>query len=217
MRLIKRKLEDLWSIYRKAKDPFQRGRLTSTAMVNYTDKLASQCDKLFDVAASTEQQLATCKEQWCVDMSPHEWQYLEDQRTNRNMVCSHGVDMVTPVWTLLSRRLLTTSTSTRSTGAGRGGGCLRRPRLMERRWRIRCQPSMPTSETRRGLSRTLTRCPTAEISVTTSWRPGLSMFGSRHGGQQPHPPLALPSLSPPRDMVHFDMGAVKVNSRVLQM
>ena len=43
------------------------------------------------------------------------------------------------------------------------------------------------------------------------------MFGSRHGGQQPHPPLALPSLSPPRDMVHFDMGAVKVNSRVLQM
>ena len=153
MRLIKRKLEDLWSIYRKAKDPFQRGRLTSTAMVNYTDKLASQCDKLFDVAASTEQQLATCKEQWCVEMSPHEWQYLEDQRTNRNMVCSHGVDMVTPVWTLLSRRLLTTSTSTRSTGAGRGGGCLRRPRLTGRRWRIRCQPSMPTSETRRGLSR----------------------------------------------------------------
>ena len=94
MRLIKRKLEDLWSIYRKAKDPFQRGRLTSTAMVNYTDKLASQCDKLFDVAASTEQQLATCKEHCCVDMSPHEWQYLEDQRTNRNMVCSHGVDMV---------------------------------------------------------------------------------------------------------------------------
>ena len=83
--------------------------------------------------------------------------------------------------------------------------------------KVEDQPSMPTSETRRGLSRTLTRCPTAEISVTTSWRPGLSMFGSRHGGQQPHPPLALPSLSPPRDMVHFDMGAVKVNSRVLQM
>ena len=92
--MIVKRLTGLWEIYRKAREDYQRGRLTSTSMDQYRDKLASVCESLFDVAASTAQQIAACKNNWGVDMGPNEHAYMADQRTARVMTCDRGVDHV---------------------------------------------------------------------------------------------------------------------------
>ena len=91
---IERRLDKLWSSFRKAREDYVRDRFTSSNMKKYIEEIAPNVDKLFDIAATTPEQLAACHDNWGVDMGPNEVQYLEDQRTTRLRICDNREDFV---------------------------------------------------------------------------------------------------------------------------
>jgi hypothetical protein len=76
----------------------------SKAVVDYKD-LFHRKNELFDVYAEDPSRRKIVQNEWGVSMSEMEYRYYEDQKTERKMICSKGVD---PVWyysTMRAQRL----------------------------------------------------------------------------------------------------------------
>ena len=64
------------------------------ALQEYKNKLADRANNLFDIAATTPNQIAACKADWCVAMTAEEHRYYEDQKGPRLLECDKAVDPV---------------------------------------------------------------------------------------------------------------------------
>ena len=85
---IDRKLEKMWATFREGKKRFASGQ-GGKAVEDYR-KIAEQSEKLFDVGATTADQIAKCKEDWGVTMTEAEYRYF---------ICNYCHDDLIPILT----------------------------------------------------------------------------------------------------------------------
>ena len=105
------RLEKMWLTFKEGKRRFNEGRLDGKAvqvlnchccidhvpnlvLQEYKSQLADRANNLFDIAATTPKQIATCKADWCVAMTAEEHRYYEDQKGPRLLECDKAVDPV---------------------------------------------------------------------------------------------------------------------------
>ena len=102
---IERKLMELFSVFKEGRKRIQeKGKEDSPAVKKYR-KLVDEKEKLFDVFQTDPKGRARIQAEWGVNMSDCEYKYYEDQKGERKMFCSKGVD---PVWyeaTMRAQRL----------------------------------------------------------------------------------------------------------------
>ena len=93
---IARELEKLRTIFIDGKRRYARGEksYSEAAVKKYVD-LIDMKSKLFDVYQDDAEKRKLVEADWGVTMSTNEYVYYEDQKSERKMECSKGVD---PVW-----------------------------------------------------------------------------------------------------------------------
>ena len=92
---IQRRIDALWKKFNEGRKRYgQKGKEMSKAVMDYQD-LFQKKNELFDVYAEDPVRQQKLQEEWGVSMSEMEFTYYEDQKTERKMSCSKGVD---PVW-----------------------------------------------------------------------------------------------------------------------
>ena len=91
---ILKRLQKDWAVFKEGKKRLRAGRESGKAIDDY-QVLRSKATQLYDIAATSDQRIAQCAEEFGVAMSEHEKCYLSDQRSQRKMECDKGVD---PVW-----------------------------------------------------------------------------------------------------------------------
>ena len=67
--------------------------------------MANRAEQLFDVAATSPKQIASCKADWGVSMTANEFTYYEDQKGDWKMECDKAVDPVF-YWATMRRESL---------------------------------------------------------------------------------------------------------------
>ena len=67
--------------------------------------MANRAEHLFDVAATSPKQIASCKADWGVSMTANEFTYYEDQKGDWKMECDKAVDPVF-YWATMRRESL---------------------------------------------------------------------------------------------------------------
>ena len=67
--------------------------------------MANRAEQLFDVAATSPKQIASCKADWGVSMTANEFTYYEDQKGDRKIMCDNAVDPVF-YWATMRRESL---------------------------------------------------------------------------------------------------------------
>ena len=104
---VRDRMVKMWDIFREGRRRFREGRKTGSAIDAYKALVAKK-DSLYDIgyeAARTEALkqacVARCKDEWGVTMSNKEYEYYEDQKSERRLECDHGVD---PVWYVATMR-----------------------------------------------------------------------------------------------------------------
>ncbi|KAK5853411.1 hypothetical protein PBY51_007198 [Eleginops maclovinus] len=92
---IQRKVERIWKQFSEGRKRYgQTGKEDSLAVKQYKELFHTKSE-LFDVFAHDPLRRQSLEKEWCVSMSEMEHKYYEDQKTERRMFCSKGVD---PVW-----------------------------------------------------------------------------------------------------------------------
>ena len=98
---VVKRIRKIWEIFREGRKRFNAGRNSGPAIDAYSD-LVADADKLFDIGPGTlktenlrQARVTKCFEEWGVAMTEQEYEYYEDQKTERRRHCDHGVD---PVW-----------------------------------------------------------------------------------------------------------------------
>ena len=81
------------------------GKENSSAVVKYKEFVDQDKDKLFDVFQEDRAAQLKLQQLWGVTMSPKEFLYYEDQKSDRKMYCSRGVDPVYECARLKAERL----------------------------------------------------------------------------------------------------------------
>ena len=92
---ILRRLEGIWQQFSEGRKRYgQTGKEKSLAVKQYKELFHTKSE-LFDVFAHDHIRRQSLEKEWGVTMSEMEHKYYEDQKTERKMSCSKGVD---PVW-----------------------------------------------------------------------------------------------------------------------
>ena len=92
---IVRKVNELKKLVTEGKKRAgEKGKESHKVVIEYK-KLFDTKNTLFDVYQIKSDRQKTLEEEWGVKMSEREYQYYENQKTERKTVCSKGVD---PVW-----------------------------------------------------------------------------------------------------------------------
>ena len=65
MSTIKRRIDQLWNMYKEGKKRLKEGRMNSEAVQCYT-QLVHTKESLFDIAAKTDDRRITCEKEWGV-------------------------------------------------------------------------------------------------------------------------------------------------------
>ena len=95
VRSITRKIEALWKLINEGKKRSKEKGRQDTSVVKDYKKLFDTKHDLFDVYAEDDTRKKACEEEWGVKMTDVDFQYYQDQKTDRKMTCERGVD---PVW-----------------------------------------------------------------------------------------------------------------------
>ena len=91
---IHRRVEDLKRVYSEGRMRYSQNRENFRAVKDYKE-LFEKKDKQFEVYTEDPVRRQAVEKEWGVSMSEMEHMYYEDQKTDRKMFCSRGVD---PVW-----------------------------------------------------------------------------------------------------------------------
>ena len=91
---IQRKVEITWKQFREGRKRYREAATKDSPAVQQYKELFHTKSELFDVFAHDPIRRNSLEKEWSVSMSEMEYHYYEDQKTERRMYCSKGVDPV---------------------------------------------------------------------------------------------------------------------------